>query len=231
MMRSARPAVVLFSSIALALLLTGCPKRPVTSMAQAPPPARRPWPPPPAPAPPPPAPAPVAAPTPRPRLRRLPPPSRRHRPRPRRRPAPAPPPPKEYATNPALADIHFDFDKANIRPADAKILDASAAWLKSNPDQIVLIEGNCDERGTVEYNLALGERRAKSAMDYLVPSGIAAKSHHADLLWQGAPDLHREDRGVLREEPARSLPGEAPVGRVPQRLTPAAVATRPGRTP
>ncbi len=88
-------------------------------------------------------------------------------------PAPAPPPPKEYATNPALADIHFDFDKANIRPADAKILDASAAWLKSNPDQIVLIEGNCDERGTVEYNLALGERRAKSAMDYLVARGIA----------------------------------------------------------
>ena len=176
MMRSARPAVVLFSCIALALLLTGCPKRPVTSVAQAPPP---PAPalvaPPPAPAPPPPAPAPVAPPTPAPAPPPPPPAAVAPTPAPAPPPpAPAPPPPpKEYATNPALADIHFDFDKAAVRPADAKILDASVAWLKSNPEQIVLIEGNCDERGTVEYNLALGERRAKSAMDYLVARGIA----------------------------------------------------------
>jgi peptidoglycan-associated lipoprotein len=91
-------------------------------------------------------------------------------------PAPAPPPapPKEYRANEALKQIHFAFDKADIRPDDAKILDASAAYLKANPDQLVLIEGHCDERGTNEYNLALGERRAKAAMNYLVSNGIAA---------------------------------------------------------
>ncbi|HXJ82385.1 MAG TPA: peptidoglycan-associated lipoprotein Pal [Candidatus Methylomirabilis sp.] len=76
--------------------------------------------------------------------------------------------------NPNLKEIHFDFDKYNIRPEDAKILDANAAWLKSNPSNLVLIEGNCDERGTAEYNLALGERRAKSAMNYLVAQGVQA---------------------------------------------------------
>jgi peptidoglycan-associated lipoprotein len=73
-----------------------------------------------------------------------------------------------------LKDIHFNFDKSNIRPGDAKILDASAAYLKANPDELVLIEGHCDERGTNEYNLALGERRAKSAVNYLVSRGIEA---------------------------------------------------------
>jgi peptidoglycan-associated lipoprotein len=73
-----------------------------------------------------------------------------------------------------LKDIHFDFDKYDIRPGDAKILDANAAWLKSNPNNLVLIEGHCDERGTNEYNLALGERRAKSTMNYLVGQGVQA---------------------------------------------------------
>jgi len=75
---------------------------------------------------------------------------------------------------PELADIHFDFDKYNIRPGDAKILDKNADWLKSHADQLVLIEGHCDERGTNEYNLALGERRAKSAMNHLVSQGVQA---------------------------------------------------------
>jgi peptidoglycan-associated lipoprotein len=75
----------------------------------------------------------------------------------------------------ALKDVYFDFDKSNIRPGDAKTLDASATYLKANPDQLVLVEGHCDERGTIEYNLALGERRAKAAMSYLVAQGIDAK--------------------------------------------------------
>jgi peptidoglycan-associated lipoprotein len=131
----------------------------------------------PAPAPPPPAPAPLA-PTPAPAPAPAPPPAAvAPAPAPAvppAAPAPPPPAPKEYAANSALADVHFDFDKAAIRPSDAKILDASAAWLKANPDQLVLVEGNCDQRGTVEYNLALGERRAKSAMDYLVARGVSA---------------------------------------------------------
>jgi peptidoglycan-associated lipoprotein len=84
------------------------------------------------------------------------------------------PAPRDYVTNPALKDINFDFDKYAIRPADAKILDANAAWLKGNARQLLLIEGHCDARGTEEYNLALGERRAKAAMNYLVAQGIQA---------------------------------------------------------
>jgi peptidoglycan-associated lipoprotein len=80
---------------------------------------------------------------------------------------------REFAATPNLKDIHFDFDKYDIRPGDAKILDANATWLKSN-SALVLIEGHCDERGTNEYNLALGERRAKATMNYLVSQGVQA---------------------------------------------------------
>src|SRR2546430_17302771 len=69
---------------------------------------------------------------------------------------------------------HFDFDRYDIRPGDTTILDASAAWLRANAGTLVLIEGHCDERGTDAYNLALGDRRAKAAMDYLVSRGIQA---------------------------------------------------------
>jgi peptidoglycan-associated lipoprotein len=85
-----------------------------------------------------------------------------------------PPRPSEFAANPALKDIYFDFDKYDVRAGDAKILDANAGWLKQNAGTLVLIEGHCDERGTNEYNLALGERRAKSTMNYLVAQGIQA---------------------------------------------------------
>ncbi len=120
---------------------------------------------------------------PRPLLRRLRRPRPRHHP-PRHRhrpaaatptPAPATPPrPSEFAANANLKDIHFDFDKYDIKPEAARILDANATWLKANARNLVLIEGHCDERGTAEYNLALGERRAKSTMNYLVGQGVQA---------------------------------------------------------
>jgi peptidoglycan-associated lipoprotein len=69
-------------------------------------------------------------------------------------------------------DIHFAFDRSDLRPDEREILRMHAAWLKAHPDYVVRIEGNCDERGSVEYNLALGERRALSAMKYLVNLGI-----------------------------------------------------------
>ncbi len=72
-----------------------------------------------------------------------------------------------------LKDIHFDFDRYNLRPGDASILRENAALLKKYLNVKVQIEGHCDERGTVEYNLALGERRANSAKDYLVSLGIS----------------------------------------------------------
>lgn len=143
--------------LSLTLLLAGCPKRPQMTQASAPPPVPPPAAAPPAPAPPPPAPAP--APTPPPVAAPTPPP---------------PAPPKEYRANDALKQIFFAFDKSDIRPADTKVLDASVAYLKANPEQLVLIEGHADERGTNEYNLALGERRAKSAMNYMISNGIEA---------------------------------------------------------
>ena len=81
---------------------------------------------------------------------------------------------QDFAATPDLADVFVDFDKYDIRPGDAKTLDSNANWLKSNPNHLVLIEGHCDERGTNEYNLALGERRAKSTMNYLVSQGVQA---------------------------------------------------------
>ena len=73
-----------------------------------------------------------------------------------------------------LKDIRFDFDKYDIRREDEGILKENAAWLKKNPKMKIQIEGHCDERGTSDYNLALGERRASMAKRYLVSLGIAS---------------------------------------------------------
>ncbi len=70
--------------------------------------------------------------------------------------------------------IHFDFDKANIRSDDAAVLDQKVAILQANPNLRIRVAGHCDERGSDEYNLALGNRRATSAKQYLVSHGIDA---------------------------------------------------------
>jgi peptidoglycan-associated lipoprotein len=137
---------------------------PVAAVPLPPPPAEALVPPPPAPAPAPEPPAVTAAPPP-------PPPAP---------PAPEPPPaarpaPREFVKIEDLRPIYFDFDRAVIRPGDAKILDANAEWLKEHPDMLVMIEGHCDERGTNEYNLALGERRARATRDYLISRGVVAE--------------------------------------------------------
>jgi peptidoglycan-associated lipoprotein len=84
------------------------------------------------------------------------------------------PAPSEFVDVADLRDIHFDFDQYVIRPDDAQILDRNADWLKANARDLLLIEGHADERGTNEYNLALGERRAKATMNYLIAHGVAA---------------------------------------------------------
>ncbi|MGH7547221.1 MAG: peptidoglycan-associated lipoprotein Pal [Gemmatimonadales bacterium] len=68
--------------------------------------------------------------------------------------------------------IHFDYDKSNIRPDDAAVLDQKVAILQTNPNLRIRIAGHCDERGSDEYNLALGNRRATSAKQYLVSHGV-----------------------------------------------------------
>ena len=84
------------------------------------------------------------------------------------------PSPVDFRPVPELADVHFDYDKADIREVDVKVLEVNAGWLKEHPSHLLLIEGHCDERGTNEYNTALGDRRAKVTMNYLVSRGIAA---------------------------------------------------------
>jgi peptidoglycan-associated lipoprotein len=87
---------------------------------------------------------------------------------------PSLPSPKEFVESAALRDVFFDFDRYDVRAGDKGTLDDNAKWLKSNQSALLLIEGHADERGTNEYNLALGERRAKATRDYLVSVGIDA---------------------------------------------------------
>jgi peptidoglycan-associated lipoprotein len=80
----------------------------------------------------------------------------------------------DFVAQDELNHIYFDFDSYEIRPVDTKALTRSVQWLKAHPDALLLIEGHADERGTNEYNVALGERRAAASMHYLVSHGIAA---------------------------------------------------------
>jgi peptidoglycan-associated lipoprotein len=151
------------AALILALSITACARRPSVTQAAAPPPtAAVATAPAPAPAAVAPAPAPAAA-APEPAA-----------------PAPAAavtarPAPQEFAPDAALPDVFFDFDKSVIRPDAAKILRTSAEWLNARPGHAVLIEGHCDERGTDEYNLALGDRRARATQDFLLAHGVAAR--------------------------------------------------------
>ena len=90
--------------------------------------------------------------------------------------APAKPaPPSAFTAVSQLEDIHFEFDRYAIRRGDAQVLEVTAQWLKTNPTVLLLVEGHCDERGTGEYNMALGERRAQAAVNFLVGRGIEAR--------------------------------------------------------
>ena len=173
------------AAVILALFVTGCAKQPAVTQAAAPPPTG----------------APVAA-APAPPVAAAP------------EPAPpvvtARPAPKEFAPEPQLADIYFDFDKSAIRPDAAKVLEASAEWLNGHADRTLLIEGHCDERGTEAYNLALGDRRAHATRDFLVAYGVIARrinvisygteqpqcSEHNEECWS----LNRRAHFVLKAE-------------------------------
>jgi peptidoglycan-associated lipoprotein len=148
-----------------AFTLAGCPKRPEVMQAAptpaGPPAATAPAPPPPAPAPAQVVEAPVVPPA----------------PAPAEAPAAPPPPPAPAAAVPPpspLKDVFFSYNRDSIRDDQKAALNDNVGWLKVNMGAKLLIEGHCDERGTAEYNLALGERRAKAAKDYLVKAGIAA---------------------------------------------------------
>jgi peptidoglycan-associated lipoprotein len=92
--------------------------------------------------------------------------------------APPPPPPPPPAREPdffqEVRDAYFDYDKADIRPDARAALSTTADFLKKYPSIKVTIEGHCDERGSTEYNLGLGDRRAKAVQQYIVSLGVSA---------------------------------------------------------
>jgi peptidoglycan-associated lipoprotein len=93
-----------------------------------------------------------------------------------------PPPPQQQAPtqteeegfNQNVKDVYFDYDKYDIRPEAQQTLQADAQWLSQHPNVSFTIEGHCDERGSTEYNLALGDNRAQSAKNALVQMGVSA---------------------------------------------------------
>ena len=113
-----------------------------------------------------------------------------------------------------LKDVYFDFDSYAVRSDARDVLKADGDWLKANSAAQVQIEGHCDERGTSEYNLALGYKRAQSAKDYLETLGIAANrlsttsygkelpvcTEHTEECWQ----RNRHDRFVIQSKPPTS---------------------------
>jgi peptidoglycan-associated lipoprotein len=104
-------------------------------------------------------------------------------PEPMREPVPPEPLPSDDVAGRSLDDLNrdsplrpvfFEYDRSDVSDASRAILQANAAVLKKYPSWVVTIEGHCDERGTAEYNLALGERRAVAARQYLISLGIDA---------------------------------------------------------
>ena len=82
---------------------------------------------------------------------------------------------EDINANSPLSDIRFDYDSAELTGEARTTLDTNVQWLRRNPSVTILIEGHCDERGTVEYNLALGERRSMAAYNFLVASGLPSE--------------------------------------------------------
>ena len=87
-------------------------------------------------------------------------------------PTPAPEPPKPAVTAGDLQVIHFAYDSFQLDDAARSALDSNAKLLRDNPDLSVSVDGHCDERGTVEYNQALGQKRAEAVQQYLSDQGI-----------------------------------------------------------
>jgi len=81
---------------------------------------------------------------------------------------------RSLAAGGGLQPVYFDYDRSSIRADARAIMKANADWLKAHPADKIRIEGNCDERGTKEYNVALGQRRAANAKKYLTDLGIAS---------------------------------------------------------
>ncbi len=162
MVKPATRRIALLACLGLLVLLTGCSGRKLSTSVQeqafVPGPTKeaKVEPPPPPPPPPPAEPAPPPA-------ARVPPP-----------PAPVAPPPAPAPEPLVLSDVYFDYDQSALRNDAKAVLEANARRLKADNRRELLIEGHCDERGTVAYNLVLGEKRARMVKQYLEDLGLAS---------------------------------------------------------
>jgi len=86
-----------------------------------------------------------------------------------------------------LSDVFFDYDQNVLRDEGRRALQQDADWLKKWPSTVVRVDGHCDERGTAEYNLALGDRRAEVVKQYLVDLGVSANRIDIRTLGKEAP--------------------------------------------
>ena len=101
--------------------------------------------------------------------------------------------------NNILGDIFFDFDQFQIRPDAMPVLDANAGWLRSNGSKAVLIEGHCDERGTLAYNLVLGEKRARIAKKYLQDLGVPASQLQITSYGEARPFCKQQNENCYQQ--------------------------------
>jgi len=113
-------------------------------------------------------------------------------------PAPAAQPDAASTETSPLKDVFFEYDAATIADDQRAAMDANVAWLQANPRAMVVIEGNCDERGSEEYNLGLGDRRAQTVKDYLVAAGISANRIATISYGKERPFVLGHDESVWR---------------------------------
>ena len=98
-----------------------------------------------------------------------------------------------------LHDIHFGYNDYTVQPQDSSILRTNATWLQDHPNTNVQVEGNCDERGSEEYNIALGAKRAQAAKDYLTTLGISPGRISTISYGKELPVCHEHDESCWQQ--------------------------------
>jgi peptidoglycan-associated lipoprotein len=106
---------------------------------------------------------------------------------------------KEFVVAPDLSPVRFDFDATTVADAGRPALRANADYLRQHPDLEVLVEGHCDERGTTDYNLALGQRRAKAVRDYYMRLGVPGSKIATITFGEERPSCPRSDEDCWAE--------------------------------
>lgn len=107
--------------------------------------------------------------------------------------------PATAASGNVLNDIYFDYDRFDINQDAIPILDSNAQWLRANGSKTVLIEGHCDERGTLAYNLVLGEKRARAARKYLQDLGVSASQLQMTSYGETRPFCHQQNEACYQQ--------------------------------